>query len=217
MVIRFEEDEQWDADRNGVLFWAVADGARVRCFLSREAIDGFFGTSSAEEQGSYRFRAKRWEFLADAAILIESGRLNKVSGQTFTEVVITSRIARSREIIERLSQRWPDLTVVAKNGCTVCDRFGDLYVYDDYSGTGNINPAEDALPRIANLDPSPDTFTDGAYTLHLRECPSCGALFEGRRYPLTAADNLFASDNVELRRISPRQAIALLQENSAIR
>jgi hypothetical protein len=109
-------------------------------------------------------------------------------------------MASADKIIKRLTHRWSDLAMVARKGCSVCERFADEYNYDDYSGIGTVDAAEEMLPQIACLPSS-----------CLRECPQCGALFEEPRFGLTAADNLFASAAVELRRISPGQAILLLK------
>ena len=216
MVISFEDKEEWDSARGGIVFWATADGVPVRCFVPRETIIASCGPGSDDALLS-QFRS-HWAFRSDAAILIERGQVQKLPGESFAETVVTSRSVRFPEIIKTLNVRWPEPTADRTERCAVCDQFKDLYAYDDYSGLGVVDPSEAVLPIIANMDPSPDTFAVwGAYTLRLRECSGCAALFEERRYGLTAADNLFATSNVELRRVSARQAILLLRENTAIR
>ena len=103
------------------------------------------------------------------------------------------------EIIHRLMKRWPDLWLMAGRDCAVCGHLGEEYTYDYYPPYGD-DDIETAVAEIAEVG-----------DLRLRECRVCGALWACDSQSLTAADNLFATHTVRLRRISPAKAIALLR------
>lgn len=102
------------------------------------------------------------------------------------------------EIIHRLMKRWPDLWLMAGRDCSVCGHLGEEYTYDYYPADAD-DDIESALAEIAE-----------AGDLRLRECRVCGALWLRDSQSLTAADNLFATHTVRLRRISSAKAITLL-------
>ena len=109
-------------------------------------------------------------------------------------------MAAALQIIDRLKCRWVDLTTVTGSDCAACGDFGAEYTYDDYACVGATDEAERVLTEIAQTGSS-----------SLRECRRCGSLFVQDAFSLAAADNLFATASVRLRRISPLHAIQLLR------
>ena len=110
-------------------------------------------------------------------------------------------------VIEHLKTRWPDASRVAS--CSACALIGKEYSFDFYSTVSGY--FEGTLGAPTRDDIEPPTFAIAKFgSRYIRECRACGALFEQDSELLTAADNLFASEYVIVRRISPATAIALL-------
>lgn len=100
-------------------------------------------------------------------------------------------------LITRLRERWPDPTAVRRDACAGCGVLGDLYTHNQV----DLPPAlEAAVPAIARP----------LMSVRVRECRTCGALFQETWSGPAAADDLF-DIRTEVLRVSPEQALTLLR------
>ena len=89
------------------------------------------------------------------------------------------------------------MDVVARGGCRDCEALGDHYSQEGIQ-----------LPQAIEL--SVPVIARPLQSCQLRECGSCGALFEESWGGPPAADDLF-DITTDLERIPPRRAVELLR------
>ncbi len=104
------------------------------------------------------------------------------------------------DLIVRLRKRWNEPTIVKRGSCAGCGVLGDLYTHKQV----DLPPAlEAAAPVIARP----------LMSSRIRECLTCGALFEETWGGPAAADDLF-DITTEVLRVSPERVLSLLQLSS---
>jgi hypothetical protein len=75
MPITFENIEAWDGEHQVVTFPAQVNGTRVRCAISREALEDHLGANNIEPLNAFRTNRQRIE--AKAEQLIGRGRFER--------------------------------------------------------------------------------------------------------------------------------------------
>lgn len=101
------------------------------------------------------------------------------------------------DLIARLRKRSSEPTIVKRGSCAGCGVLGDLYTHNQV----DLPPAlEAAVPVIARP----------VMSRRIRECLTCGELFEETWSGPAAADDLF-DITTEVLRVSPERVLSLLQ------
>lgn len=77
MNVAFEHEYKWDGDRYAMAFPARADGRRVLCLISGEALQDYFGANGHHESMEEAFLRNRRSIESVARSLIEGGRLDE--------------------------------------------------------------------------------------------------------------------------------------------
>ena len=101
------------------------------------------------------------------------------------------------DLIVRLQKRWLAPALVTRGSCAGCGVLGDRYTHTQVG----LPPAlEAAVPVIARP----------LRSSRIRECLTCGALFEETWTGPPAADDLF-DITTEVLRVSPERVLSLLR------
>ena len=175
MDVAFETDERWNFDRGGVIFWAHADGERVRCIVSREAIEDSFGGEGTKEASLQHFRQNRSSFEAEAAALIRSGRTVAVTGEDFKEAQILKTRIRHRPVASPTRRGVEDEFVGSGIAKHAADRKwwseaarvnpDRVIVFANGGKVGYIDIAFDSEDAASNFDHKMSTFGVRTYRL----------------------------------------------------